>query len=56
MLKVQNENINDPNLFKVFRVTKFIEQNNFFEMMGYLRFKNIEKIETLNLLQVDFTL
>jgi hypothetical protein len=25
MLKVQNENINDPNLFKVFRVTKFIE-------------------------------
>jgi len=40
----------DFKICKVFRITKLIEENNFFELMGYLRFKNIEKIETLNVL------
>ena len=37
---------------KILRISKRINENNFFESMGYLRFRNIDTPDTLDILEV----
>lgn len=40
MLRLDKDSV----LSRIFKITKRIEENSFFELMGFLRFKNIEKL------------